>query len=221
MKKFFNREFVTVHKDRILKAAVAIVICVVALVVFIRKDKNAETSLENGGEVTASEKAAGSENGNGKSSSENSSADRLIIDVSGAVKSPAVIELKQGDRVQDAIEAAGGLKKNADISNINRAAHVKDGDKINIPEKNKGSGAYAGVISAGNAANDLKSDSLVNINTATEAELQTLTGVGPAIASKIINYREQSGGFHTKEDIKKVSGIGDKTYEKLKDNITV
>lgn len=142
-------------------------------------------------------------------------ADKVWVDIGGEVKSPKVVELDDGSRIQDAIDAAGGLTSDADITNLNRAALVNDGDKIYVPaigdESSSGDGASGGVSTTGGK---------VNINTADSEELQTITGVGPATAEKIISYRESNGRFKAIEDIKNVSGIGDKTFEKMKESIT-
>jgi competence protein ComEA len=125
--------------------------------------------------------------------------------------------------VDDAIEAAGGLRKEADMTNVNRAEFLVDGQKVFIP-------SYAldedGNIIESNTAGESVSGSgtssgKVNINTADSTQLQTLNGVGPATAQKIIDYRDSSGRFTSIEDLKNVSGIGDKTFEKLKDYICV
>jgi competence protein ComEA len=164
----------------------------------------------------------------------------IFVDVCGAVRSPAVYELSGGSRVYEAIEAAGGLAETADIRYINRAAALADGDRVYIPtaeeiasgEPLPGSaglvGAASGASSVGQGvaggsagAGDPSGSSLVNLNTADAAALQTLNGVGPATAQKILDYREQYGPFAKREDLKKVSGIGEKTFEKLKDHISV
>ena len=149
--------------------------------------------------------------------SEETVADTVYVDIGGEVKSPKVVELNDGSRVEDAIEAAGGLTDKADIRDINRAAFVNDGDKIYIPSVDSEDAAGGG--SAGMAAVQ-NSTGKVNINTADSEELQTITGVGPVTAEKIISYRESNGRFSRIEDIKNVSGIGDKTFEKMKDSIT-
>ena len=143
----------------------------------------------------------------------------VYVDIGGEVVNPMVAELDSGCRVEDAIIAAGGLTDKADITNINRAAPVNDGDKIYIPSIEEAPKQGEVQNSAGSGA--YYDNSKVNINTADSAELQTLTGVGPATAEKIIAYRESNGRFASIEEIKNVSGIGDKTYEKLKDYITV
>ena len=158
------------------------------------------------------------------------SAGMIYVDVGGAVKTPMLAELPDGSRVDDAIKAAGGLKQEADMTSINRAEFLEDGQKVFIPsfpidedgniiENEAGSTADIGAASAdsGSAAVSGK----ININTADSTALQTLSGVGPATAQKIIDYRESNGRFSSVEDIKNVSGIGDKTYEKLKDSITI
>ena len=147
------------------------------------------------------------------------------MDIGGAVKNPMLAELPDGSRVDDAIQAAGGLKQEADMSSINRAEFLLDGQKIYIPslamdaDGNVIEGAAASGASDG--TNGVSSSGKVNINTADSTQLQTLNGVGPATAQKIIDYRQSNGSFSSVEDIKNVSGIGDKTFEKLKDSITI
>jgi competence protein ComEA len=145
----------------------------------------------------------------------------VFVDVGGEVNHPMVVEIREGSRVQDAIEAAGGLTDKADISDINRAAVLEDGEKIYVPsiisEEDSGGSTYSGGSYSSGASGS--TGGKVNINTADSETLQTLNGVGPATAEKIISYRKENGRFKSVEDIKNVSGIGDKTYEKLKDYI--
>jgi len=171
----------------------------------------------------------------------------IFVDVGGAVNINGLFALPAGSRVADAIEAAGGLKEDANVKYINRATVLYDGDRLYIPTDNEvrngtapptagqvtASGGYGG--SGGNGSTgsppyngpDETSDSnstsngLININTADSAELQKLNGVGPVTAQKIIDYRTKSGGFRRIEDITNVSGIGAKTFERLKSRITV
>lgn len=153
----------------------------------------------------------------------------IFVDIGGAVKTPMLAELPDGSRVDDAIRAAGGLKKEADMTNVNRAEFLVDGQKVFIPSfaideegniiENAASFDASGTADSGAGAADPSGK--VNINTADSAQLQTLNGVGPATAQKIIDYRDSSGRFTSIEDIKNVSGIGDKTFDKLKDHICV
>ncbi|MDR2296064.1 MAG: helix-hairpin-helix domain-containing protein [Clostridiales Family XIII bacterium] len=159
----------------------------------------------------------------------------IVVDVGGAVQSPTVLVLPAGSRVYEALEAAGGLLPQADIRAINRATVLRDGDRIYIPSKEEsaeetpvpqsaGGGAGVGVTNAASRSLASAADEAarpVNINTADSAELQRLDGVGPSTAQKILDYRAAHGRFARAEDIKNVSGIGDKTFEKLKDKIAV
>ena len=134
----------------------------------------------------------------------------LIVDVSGAVLNPGVYELKEGSRVDDAIQAAGGLSEDADTSVLNRASLLSDGMKITVPRQ--GEAAREGSPAVGDA--QVSSD-------ASSEELQTLKGVGPSTAEAIIADREENGLFATTEDLMRVSGIGDKKFAKIKDAICV
>ncbi len=155
----------------------------------------------------------------------------IIVDVSGAVVNPCVAELPDGSRVYEAVEKAGGFTPEAETNVINQAEILTDGQKVYIPTKKEVAGetvnkntqttqnstsSYAPVYSTGSGQSGK-----ININTADSTGLQELTGVGPSTAEKIINYRNENGKFKTIEDLKNVSGIGDKTFEKLKDKITV
>jgi competence protein ComEA len=148
----------------------------------------------------------------------------VIVDVKGAIKQPGVYHSNQNERVIDVIGRAGGLTDNADQTQVNFAAHVQDEMVIYIPAK--------GEVSAGPPVNG--SDSIgttnggagaqggkININKADENELQNLPGIGPSKAASIIQYRQENGLFQSIEDLKKISGIGDKTFEKLKDSISI
>jgi len=141
----------------------------------------------------------------------------LIVHITGAVPRPGVYALPLGARVQDGISAAGGFLAEAEKSQINLAALLEDGQKLDIPYIEGASPVLATPGPTVVAA----TTELININTASLAELDTLPGIGPTTAQKIIDYREQNGPFISTEDIIDVSGIGSVSYERFKDLITV
>ncbi len=146
----------------------------------------------------------------------------IVVEIAGAVINPSVVELVEGSRVYEAIEKAGGLTKDADTRSINQAEILTDGQKIYIPTKEELESSQGVTSPYSNTYNTGTSQSgLININTADLNTLQQLTGVGPATAEKIISYRNENGKFNSIEDIKNINGIGDKTFEKFKDKITV
>lgn len=147
----------------------------------------------------------------------------VFVDVKGAVERPGVYEAQTNERVIDLISKAGGLSESADEAKINFAQRVEDEMVIYVPKEGEDSDEAAAIVIGGGAegTSKAKNDGKVNLNTANEAELQTLTGVGPAKASAIIEFRETNGPFKVIEDLKLISGIGDKTFEKLKDSIKV
>lgn len=160
----------------------------------------------------------------------NTNDDIVIIHITGSVKNPGIVKLKEGSRIEDAIEAAGGLTENADITKVNLAYVVEDGTKIKIPSASEedigdediiDSKSGDNIIIEENTISSNNSTQTININKATEKEFETLPGIGPSLASKIIEYRNQNGKFESIEDIKNVNGIGDNKYEKIKDLITV
>ncbi len=138
---------------------------------------------------------------------------RIYVYVCGAVQNPGVVELPEGSRAEDALLAAGGFSQEAQTDFVNLAAKVSDGEKLYFPDREE----------AGNleAAEREAAEGIVNINTAGEALLCTLPGIGEARARDIVAYREEHGGFANKEDIMRVPGIKENAYEKLKDKITV
>lgn len=149
----------------------------------------------------------------------------LTVYVTGAVNQPGVVTVATGARVADAVNACGGLSPEADGDAINMAQSLKDGQQVRVPAKGaqKAANGAPASKSAGSTGSASTTDAggLVNINTADEKALDTLPGVGPATAQKIIEYRETEGAFETPEDIMKVRGIGKAKYEKMKDKITI
>ena len=143
--------------------------------------------------------------------------DNITIHITGEVKYPGVVVLKNGDRIVDAIEAAGGETEEADLNKLNLAYMLNDGEKIYVPNKNdlENNGEVLE-----NELNEGK-ENTVNINTATAEELTELPGIGGATANKIIEYRKQNGKFQTIEELKNVAGIGNSKFENIKDKIKV
>ena len=143
----------------------------------------------------------------------------IVVYITGAVPRPGVYALAQGSRVQDAISAAGGFLADADKTGINLARALEDGEQLDIAYT---SGSSPVIGTPAPAATEAPSSAeLININTASEAELITLPGIGHTTALKIIAYRETNGPFANAEDIINVSGIGPGTYQRIKDLITV
>ncbi len=158
----------------------------------------------------------------------------VVVDVGGAVASPQVVRLESGARVDDAIQAAGGLSEDADISSINRASKVEDGAKVYVPRMGETAAAGGSAVDATDGTGSSGSSSagtgsgssgaasgLVNINTAGLDELDTLPGVGPSTAQSIIDDRTQNGPFSSIEDLMRVSGIGEKKFANMKSGITI
>lgn len=139
----------------------------------------------------------------------------IFVDVKGAVKNPGVYQMKVGDRVKDALEAAGGLTEEADSQKVNLAKRLEDQMVIVVPKV----GEEAEEIPAGATSKEEAKEGKVNINTATVEELKTLKGVGEKKAEAIIEYRKKNGSFQTKEDLMKVRGIGKKLFESFQERI--
>ncbi len=139
----------------------------------------------------------------------------IFVDIKGEVKNPGVYQMKVGDRVKDALEAAGGLTEEADSQKVNLAKRLEDQMVIVVPKV----GEEAEEIPAGETRKEATKDGKVNINTATVEELKTLKGVGEKKAEAIIEYRKKNGSFQTKEDLMKVRGIGKKLFESFQERI--
>lgn len=152
--------------------------------------------------------------------------ENIIVHVSGCVNKEGIVELPINSRVIDAINYAGGVKENADLSEINLASILEDGIKIYIPslqEKTENALNQNNELNISSKINEnISSNSIqkININTATQEQLDTLPGIGQSTALKIIEYRKENGKFKKIEDIKQIKGIGEAKFNKLKDLIT-
>ena len=149
----------------------------------------------------------------------------LLVHVGGSVADPGLYELAGDARVQQAIDAAGGFAEDAAIDALNLARQVQDGEQIIVPSMQQATGSGT-PVSADSGASAVSSGGAfahgkVDINTATVDQLQQLNGVGPALAQRIVADRQANGPFKTVEDLKRVSGIGDKKYASLADSICV
>ena len=145
-----------------------------------------------------------------------SASEVVVVDVDGAVRRPGVVELPGGSRVVDALEAAGGVQRRADTGALNLAQVLLDGEQVVVPRAGAGGVADpADVTSPAPASGGAPTSGLVNINTASEVELETLPGIGPVLAAAIVEWRTQNGGFTSVEQLQDVSGIGPTTYAEL------
>ncbi|MHB9761273.1 helix-hairpin-helix domain-containing protein [Streptococcus suis] len=145
---------------------------------------------------------------------------QLVVDVKGAVAKPGLYTLAADARVNDAVEAAGGLTSQADPKSINLAQKLSDEAVVYVASKDE----YISVVASTTASSAISpegNESKVNLNTATEADLQTISGIGAKRAADIIAYREANGGFKSVDDLNNVSGIGDKTMESIRPYVTV
>jgi competence protein ComEA len=148
----------------------------------------------------------------------------IYVHVCGEVKNPGLYSFKAGQRINDAVEAAGGFTDKADRDAVNLASLLEDGQQIRIPDKSGASGRAdtpSGVSDASVNGEMMKAGGTVNINTASADELASLSGIGQSKAAAILSYRQEHGSFARKEDIKQVPGIGEGTYKRIKDSISV
>ena len=147
---------------------------------------------------------------------------KIKIHITGEVKNEGIVELEEGARIDDAIKKAGDVTEFADLSKVNLAYELSDGQKVYIPSKNEEIEEYASLDAGENVLEESEAiGGKININVADSSALQTINGVGESLAGKIIAYREANGKFKSIEDLKNVSGIGDKKFEDIKDKIVV
>lgn len=137
---------------------------------------------------------------------------RILVHVLGAVEKPGVVELDEGSRVQDAIAAAGGLRADADPGELNLAAVLTDGTQLVIGDAAKPRGEVRAEAGAGGGGGG---GAKLSLNAATQADLETLPGIGPVTAGRIIAWREEHGRFSRVEELQEIDGIGPKTYSQL------
>ncbi len=224
-------------KKQLAIAVVTSIVVIVLLVLYLFKSPEKEQTNE----WTSTAQTAQTNSAKEKESETNK---EYFADVKGEVHNPGVYPFEEGDRVGKLIESAGGLTENADANQVNLAALAEDAMVIYVPAKgvvesggdtaaspaggavdpnstDSGNAAvngatqdHNGSVATGGSAPD---ESKVNLNTATKEELEAVNGIGPSLAGAILQYRSDNGRFNQMEDLKEVPGIGDKTYEKLKD----
>ena len=210
-------EDILADKKTLIKILSVVLILLAALILRIHDAGKADITIETAdtsveSEYSESSNDTGEENNNAETA-------QIFVDIGGEVKQPGVYQVSENTRLFQVIEMAGGLTEYADADQVNRASFVEDGQKIIIPVKGSDYANSRDFLS-GYADSTAPDNGLININTASAEELKTLTGVGEVTAEKIIEYRS-SKAFKRKEDIMSVDGIGSKTYEKIKDRITV
>ncbi|MCK9268548.1 MAG: helix-hairpin-helix domain-containing protein [Alkaliphilus sp.] len=152
---------------------------------------------------------------------EQSDAGKIVVHIEGGVEKPGVYELKKDSRVYDAINAAGGLLKDADRKRINLAKKITDEEYIYIANKDEEDIEIRYRDNLLIPTGTIENTNLININRANIIELKELPGIGDVLAGRIIEYRNEKGGFKSIEEIKNVSGIGDKRFSDIKDKVTV
>ena len=149
---------------------------------------------------------------------EASSGGRLTVHVAGAVRDPGVYKLPADARVDDAVARAGGATRRADLGGLNLAAKLEDGRQVLVPERIRaGGGTPSGVTSSPEPAEGQP----LNLNTATLEQLDTLSGIGPTTAQKILDFREEKGGFGSVEELGEIPGIGEKRLASLREEVTL
>lgn len=218
-------------KQKIIITIIILILVILGTLYFYYRDNDKES------EVIEYSNDNDEKNQNNETKEENKQITNkeIVVHISGAVKTEGIQFLYEGDRIKNAIDKAGGLSDNADISEINLAFILEDGMKIYIPTKGEkktekenqtddnkdNTEKYIQESNETKSSNVTQSNKKVNINNASQTDLETLSGIGPSTALKIIKYREENGNFKAIEDIKNVSGIGEAKFNNIKDSITV
>ena len=206
----------------ILSILASIIIISIGYYVYSKDEKYEELEIDENIQIS-NENNNTNINNEQLENQEEENKETIVVHVSGAVNKEGIVELEENSRIADAIEKSGGLKDDANMNEVNLAYKLEDGMKIYIPSNKDQEVQERGNISSvveSNATNK-KANSKVNINTAPQEELDSLPGIGPSTALKIINYRKEHGKFSKIEELKNVSGIGDSKFNQLKDLITV
>ena len=237
-------------KRKTIIIVVAILIIVILFIIYVINKSSAKNIIdlnslivkENTDEIKIEEENSKNEENSEKCEESNTNIinekqdhETIVVHITGEVKKEGVIYLAKGARIIDAIKEAGGETKQADLSQVNLAYELKDGQKLYIPNKNEkiseyiidesgqnmGESTSSGESELNNNEEKYNKNIKVNINSATLEELDNLPGIGPALANRIIEYREENGKFKNIEDIQNVKGIGESKYNDIKEKIIV
>ncbi len=202
-------------EDHVSWKVIGMALVIVAIIAFCGGNLYQEWRAEGEGLTLVQEDATAGETAADSAAPENASGE-VVVHVAGAVSSPGVYTLPADSRVDDAVRAAGATA-DADLSQLNLAQKLADGQKITVPVA--GAAPADGSSAATTADND--NGGLININTATQEELESLPSIGEVRAQAIIAYREEHGGFRTTDELMEVSGIGEKIFADISPHITV
>ena len=212
--------------EKIKQYKLALVIALIGVVIagfmMLQREQKQENNIQQLMEQTSYSSSSKTEKSEQRSESDqgDKSEEMVTVDVKGAVKKPGVYQLKSSSRVHDALLKAGGMTDEADLKSINQAQKLVDEAVVYVAKVGENVVDVTTNTSASTATSQAKSG-LVNLNTATEADFQTISGIGQKRAQDIIAYREANGKFKSVDDLKNVTGIGAKTLEKLKEYVTV
>lgn len=213
-----------IKNKKIILGILAIII-IISICYYIYSENTNFLSIQEQNLEIDEQESENSNTENNNTTNETKEENVIIVHVSGAVNQEGVVELSENSRIADAIEKAGGLKEDACIDEINLAYLLEDGIKIHIPtmgEQKENNNLYITDESKTiEKNNNPQKTGKININTATQEELETLPGIGPTTSLKIINYRNENGKFKSIEDIKEVSGIGESKFNNIKDMISI
>lgn len=213
------------HKRVAVAAVIVLVLAVVASCVWLQNQQSFSLDYAHGEVVTSEEPEI--EKAEAAPAAEEEKPAAAVVHVDGAVATPGVYELDASARINDAVQAAGGLTEQADTSTLNLAEQLSDGQKIHVPAQGEEPPAVAeqtsgaGEAPAAVATTGAVQGGLLNINKATVEEFDALPGVGPSTAEAIVEDRKNNGPFASVEDLMRVSGIGQKKFEKLQGKICV
>jgi competence protein ComEA len=206
-----------VSRPQLVAYTLAALVVVVLGVRFMQGQARGSATSVPAAEAAGPGAGSGSGSTNGTVRVEPRQATVDLVHVAGAVRSPGVYRLRDGERVQDAVRRAGGARAGADLNAINLAAKVADGQQVVVPRR--GAAGAVPVSGAGAGEPGGPPQAPVSLNTATAEQLDTLDGVGPATANKILEYRRQHGGFRSIDDLGEIPGIGPKRLAALRGKV--